>query len=55
MTGYKAWFSSFTEMSSGAVTFGDGKKARILGKCTVSAPRMPNFENVLLIENLKVN
>lgn len=55
MTGDKSWFSSFTATNSGTVTFGDGKKAKILGRGTVSAPGMPNLENVMLVEDLKAN
>ncbi|XP_040375499.1 uncharacterized protein LOC121053110 [Rosa chinensis] len=39
MTSDKNWFSSFyDEVISGSVTFGDGKKAKVVGKGIVTAP-----------------
>ncbi|XP_024164226.1 uncharacterized protein LOC112171246 [Rosa chinensis] len=56
MTGDKNWFSSFyDEVISGSVTFGDGKKAKVVGKGIVTAPSIPNLKNVLYVEGLQAN
>ncbi|PRQ45332.1 putative RNA-directed DNA polymerase [Rosa chinensis] len=56
MTGDKNWFSSFyDEAISGSVTFGDGKKAKVVGKGIVTAPGIPNLKNVLYVEGLQAN
>ncbi|CAL8154929.1 unnamed protein product [Prunus armeniaca] len=43
------------ESVSGMVTFGDGRKSKILGKGKNMATGTPSLENVLLIENLQAN
>ncbi|XP_061999414.1 uncharacterized protein LOC133716772 [Rosa rugosa] len=56
MTGDKAWFTSFEdESTTGSVTFGDGRKAKILARGTVNTPRIPNLKNVLYVEGLTAN
>ncbi|KAM5570153.1 hypothetical protein ABKV19_017253, partial [Rosa sericea] len=56
MTGDKAWFSSFQdECITGSVTFGDGRKAKILARGTVNTPGVPNLKNVLYVEGLTAN
>ncbi|XP_024164336.1 uncharacterized protein LOC112171370 [Rosa chinensis] len=56
MTGDKNWFSSFyDEVINGSVTFGDGKKAKVMGKGIVTAPGIPNLKNVLYVEGLQAN
>ncbi|XP_034199396.1 uncharacterized protein LOC117614627 [Prunus dulcis] len=44
-----------TEGVSGMVTFGDGRKSKILGKGRIMAIGTPNLDNVLLVENLQAN
>ncbi|XP_061993733.1 uncharacterized protein LOC133711644 [Rosa rugosa] len=52
----KAWFSSFQdECTSGSVTFGDGRKAKILARGTVNTPGVPNLKNVPYVEGLTAN
>lgn len=56
MTGEKSWFSSFTdEVISSTVTFGDGRKAKILGRGTVTISGFPELNNVMLVEDLQAN
>ncbi|XP_028957459.2 uncharacterized protein [Malus domestica] len=56
MTGDKRWFQSFSDKKvRGTVTFGDGKKAKVLGEGTVKAPGLPALHNVLLVESLTAN
>ncbi|KAM5577541.1 hypothetical protein ABKV19_008070, partial [Rosa sericea] len=56
MTGDKAWFSSFQdECTTGSVTFGDGRKAKILARGTANTPGIPNLKNVLYVEGLTAN
>ncbi|XP_061993453.1 uncharacterized protein LOC133711335 [Rosa rugosa] len=56
MTGDKGWFSSFQdECTTGSVTFGDGRKAKILARGTVNTLGVPNFKNVLYVEGLTAN
>ncbi|XP_024200303.1 uncharacterized protein LOC112203592 [Rosa chinensis] len=56
MTGDKAWFISFEdESTTGSVTFGDGRKAKILARGTVNTPGIPNLKNVLYVEGLTAN
>ncbi|XP_061998851.1 uncharacterized protein LOC133716132 [Rosa rugosa] len=56
MTRDKAWFSSFQdECTTGSVTFGDGRKAKIMAQGTVNTPGIPNLKNVLYVEGLTAN
>ncbi|KAI5342724.1 hypothetical protein L3X38_010600 [Prunus dulcis] len=56
MTGEKSYFSEIsTEGVSGMVTFGDGRKSKILGKGRIMAIGTPILDNVLLVENLQAN
>ncbi|XP_068323079.1 uncharacterized protein [Pyrus communis] len=56
MTGDKRWFTSFTEdCKNGAVTFGDGKRARIVGKGEIKTLGIPCLKNVMLVDGLKAN
>ncbi|KAK9930159.1 hypothetical protein M0R45_027211 [Rubus argutus] len=56
MTGNKCWFTSLSdEFTSGTVTFGDGRKARVMGKGTINTPGIPNLQNVLYVEGLQAN
>ncbi|CAL8097233.1 unnamed protein product [Prunus armeniaca] len=43
------------ECVSGMVTFGDGRKSKILGKGKIMATGTPSLDNVLLVENLQAN
>ncbi|XP_061993520.1 uncharacterized protein LOC133711405 [Rosa rugosa] len=56
MTGDTSWFSSFQdECTTGSVTFGDGRKAKILAQDPVNTPGIPNLQNVLYVEGLTAN
>ncbi|XP_024177999.1 uncharacterized protein LOC112183918 [Rosa chinensis] len=56
MTGDKAWFTLFQdESTTSSVTFGDGRKAKILARGTVNAPGIPNLKNFLYVEGLTAN
>ncbi|CAL8120822.1 unnamed protein product [Prunus armeniaca] len=56
MTGEKSYFSEISpECVSGMVTFGDGRKSKILGKGKIMATGTPSLDNVLLVENLQAN
>ncbi|KAM2537704.1 hypothetical protein TB2_023225 [Malus domestica] len=56
MTGDKRWFTTFTEeCKNGAVTFGDGKRARIVGKGEIKTLGIPCLKNVMLVDGLKAN
>lgn len=53
MASDKNWFESFVDMKvSGSVTFGDGKKACILGKGTVKIIGLPALNDVILVDGL---
>ncbi|CAL9007919.1 unnamed protein product [Prunus brigantina] len=55
-SGDKRWFQTFSDKKvRGTVTFGDGKKAKVSGEGTVTAPGLPALHNVLLVENLTAN
>ena len=55
MTGNKALFTYFDDYNGGSVRFGDGGKAKVIGKCTVSIPGMSKLKNVYLVDGLKTN
>ncbi|XP_048443096.1 uncharacterized protein LOC125478705 [Pyrus x bretschneideri] len=56
MTGDKRWFTTFTEdCKNGAVTFEDGKKARIVGKEEIKTLGIPCLKDVMLVDGLKAN
>ncbi|XP_021831887.1 uncharacterized protein LOC110771842 [Prunus avium] len=56
LIGDKSCFSEIsTECVSGMVTFGDGRKSKILGKGKIMATGTPSLDNVLLVENLQEN
>ncbi|XP_050387711.1 uncharacterized protein LOC126804002 [Argentina anserina] len=56
MTGDKHCFKSFdSEFTTGKVTFGDGRKARVLSKGTIHATNMPDLDNVYYVEGLTAN
>ncbi|XP_048423736.1 uncharacterized protein LOC125469828 [Pyrus x bretschneideri] len=56
MTGDKRWFTTFTEdCKNGAVTFGDGKRARIVGKREIKTLGIPCLKDVMLVDGLKAN
>lgn len=38
-----------------SVTFGDGNKALICGKGSISAPNIPKLKDVLFVEGIKAN
>ena len=42
-------------MSDGYVSFGDGRKGRVLGKRTLLANGLPKLKSVLHVEGLKAN
>ncbi|XP_050367279.1 uncharacterized protein LOC126785698 [Argentina anserina] len=56
MTGNKNWFSKFDDQfTTGNVTFGDGRKAKVLGQGTVTASNIPTLTNVYYVEGLIAN
>ncbi|XP_048429858.1 uncharacterized protein LOC103964768 [Pyrus x bretschneideri] len=56
MTGDKRWFTTFTEdCKNGAVTFGDGKRARIVRKGEIKTLGIPCLKDVMLVDGLKAN
>ena len=56
MTRNKDWFISFNdEVTTEKVTFGDGKKAKILARGSVCAPGIPELKNVLYVDDLTAN
>ena len=48
-------FKTFKPKRGGNVTFGDGSKSQIKGKIIISLLGLPDIENVLYVEGLKVN
>ena len=55
MTGNITLFKHFILMKSGVVTFGDGKKGRILGKGSIEVQGLPLLKDVFYVEGLKAN
>ncbi|KAL5581560.1 hypothetical protein UlMin_014002 [Ulmus minor] len=55
MTCDKIFFKTFASKDGGSVTFGDGKKCKVLGKYKVELPRLPSLDDVLLVDGLKAN
>ena len=43
MTGNKSFFETFVMEEGGNVTFGDGSKKKVVGKGTISIPRLPSL------------
>ena len=39
----------------GCVTFGDGSKKRVVGKGTISIPRLPSLSIALYVDGFKAN
>ena len=46
MTGNKALFTYLEDYNGGSVRFGDGGKAKVIGKGTISIPGMSKLKNV---------
>ena len=55
MTGNKVLFTYLENYNGGSIRFGDGGKAKVIGKCTVSIPGMIKLKNVYLVDGLKTN
>lgn len=56
MCGNRHWFSNLNESGvSGAVTFGDGRKASIKGKGSIKSQDLACLNNVLFVEGLSTN
>ncbi|KAI9162620.1 hypothetical protein LWI28_029000 [Acer negundo] len=55
MTRNKSFFETLVMEEGGCVTFGDGSKKRVVGKGTISIPRLPFLPNALFIDGLKAN
>ena len=55
MTGNKALFTYLEDYNGGSIRFGDGGKAKVIGKGTVSIPSMSKLKNVNLVDGLKTN
>ncbi|XP_019184815.1 PREDICTED: uncharacterized protein LOC109179776 [Ipomoea nil] len=41
--------------NSGSMTYGDGQKGKIVGKCKLNVPGLPHLDDVLLVSGLKAN
>ena len=50
MTGNKALFTHLEDYNGGRVRFGDGGKAKVIGKGTVSIPGMTKLKDVYLVD-----
>ena len=55
MIGNKALFTYLEDYNGGSVRFGDGGKAKVIGKSIVSIPSMSKLKNVYLVDRLKTN
>jgi hypothetical protein len=56
MTGNKKWFSSLTPLSyKEYVTFGDGKKGKVLGTGIVMVNDFLTLNDVTLVDRLRCN
>ena len=55
MTGNAALFTTLEDYNGGSVRFGDGGKAKVVGKGTVSIPGMSKLTDVYLVDGLKTN
>ena len=55
MTGENSYLSEYQNMPDGHVSFGDGRKGRVLGKWTLLANGLPKLKNVLHVKGLKAN
>ena len=55
MTGNKALFTHLEDYNGGSVRFGDGGKAKVIGKGIVSIPGMTKLKEVYLVNGLKTN
>ncbi|KAK1552844.1 hypothetical protein Q3G72_024310 [Acer saccharum] len=53
--GNKSFFETLVMEERGCVTFGDGSKKRVVGKGTISIPKLPSLSNALFIDSLKAN
>ena len=49
MTGTKDYLEDFHISHEGRVTFGDGKKGKIIGHGTLKVAGMPHLQNVMLV------
>ena len=55
MTREKSYLSDYQNMPDGYVSFGDGRKGRVLGKWTLLVKGLLKLKNVLHVEGLKAN
>jgi hypothetical protein len=56
LTGNKKWFSSLTSLSHKEhVTFGDGKKGKVLGTCVIKVNDHFTLNDVALVDKLRYN
>jgi hypothetical protein len=56
MTGNKKWFSSLTPLSHKEyVTFGDGKKGKVLGTGVIKVNECSTLNDVALVDRLRYN
>ena len=51
----KALFTHLEDYNGGSVRFGDGGKAKVIGKCIVSIPGMSKLKDAYLVDGLKTN
>ncbi|XP_058180238.1 uncharacterized protein LOC131298786 [Rhododendron vialii] len=55
MTGDRSMFAMLENYDGGLVTFGDGKKGKVVGRGTISTPGLPTLHDVLFVDGLKAN
>ena len=55
MTGNKEFMKNIQPWNLGSMTFGDGAKGIVIGSGLLKVLGMPELENVLLMNGLKVN
>ena len=55
MIGERSYLCDYQNMPDGYVSFGDGKKGRVLGKGTLLANGLPKLKSVLYVKGLKAN
>ena len=55
MTGERSYLCDYQNMPDGYVSFGDGRKGRVLVKGNLLANGLPKLKSVLHVEGLKVN
>ena len=55
MTGNKSFFKTLVMEDGGFVTFGDGSKKKVIGKCNISIFGLPSLPNAFFVDGLQAN